>query len=282
MVPDKDTNFVYLSAMLQSNPRFSDVCDRLTTILRDNSISFGFLKETKDIWARDYMPQQTDNTTFIRFRYEPSYLAEQPEIRSDPGLVCKANNIENKSCSINLDGGNVIKWYDKVIISRRIISENMKYEESDLLAELEDKLKAKVILIPDLHSTNDFTGHADGYVRFYNENTVLVNNLEKEYKYWADGFRKVTKNTGMDFIEIPWFEHKEKGFPDSAIGVYINFLEVGNLIILPVFETNDNKDKEVCDLFRNLYPKKKIETININPVAREGGLLNCITWNIKR
>ncbi|HLN20518.1 MAG TPA: agmatine deiminase family protein [Bacteroidales bacterium] len=282
MVPDKDTNFVYLSSILKNDPRYSDVCARLKRILHDNSVDFGFLDQTKDIWARDYMPQQVDTKTFIRFRYEPSYLRYNPELQTDPEVVCKINKIKSRPCGINLDGGNVVKWYDKALISRRVISENHPYDEALLLKELESVLNTRIILVPDLKPSTDFTGHADGYVRFYNGNTVLVNDLEKEYKYWTDGFRNVMKKAGLNYIEIPWFEYNEKGYPDSAVGIYINFLEVGDLIILPVFETRNNKDIEVFDLFQKLYPQKKIRTLNINPVAREGGLLNCMTWNIKK
>jgi agmatine deiminase len=63
--------------------------------------------------------------------------------------------------------------------------------------------------------------------------------------------------------------------------MYINYLEVGNLIILPKFEIEGNRDQEAFDLFKTLFPNRPVEQVNINSIAEEGGLLNCITWNIK-
>jgi agmatine deiminase len=126
------------------------------------------------------------------------------------------------------------------------------------------------------------TGHADGYVRFFNEKTILVNEIkDNEYKYWLTGFQKMVKEHGFDYIEVPWFDHKVKDYPDSAIGLYLNYLEVGNLIILPIFDVKSNMDQKVVDLFKSLFPFKSIEPVKINQVAHEGGLMNCISWNIK-
>jgi len=61
----------------------------------------------------------------------------------------------------------------------------------------------------------------------------------------------------------------------------VNYLEIGNLIVFPVFELEGNKDEEAFDLISSLYPNKFIERINITDIAIEGGLMNCISWNIK-
>jgi len=61
----------------------------------------------------------------------------------------------------------------------------------------------------------------------------------------------------------------------------VNYLEVDNLIVIPIFETEKNKDQEVYDKFRMIFPDRKIETINYNEIGFYGGLLNCTTWTIK-
>ena len=78
---------------------------------------------------------------------------------------------------------------------------------------------------------------------------------------------------------MPFFYgYKDSKHPDHAIGVYVNYLEVGNLIVLPVFEVEGNKDEEAIAVFKQIFPDKIIETINYNDVALEGGVLNCTTW----
>lgn len=280
MIADKDTDFVYLSDLLRTKSGFAETCSRICSILDRRYKKYDFLKGTKDIWARDYMPIQTDNDRFVQFRYEPTYLKEYLELQSDPKSVCELNNLNPIFSKINLDGGNVVKWTDKVLITDRIYSENPEFNDNgQLIKEIETLLESEVIIIPQIKS--DFTGHADGLVKLIDSNTILGNDLDFEYKYWSKAMQNLISDKNFKYINMPIFEYKEKEFPDSAIGCYMNYLEIGDLIVFPIFEVSGNKDKEAIDLMTELYPDKTIEPININPIAREGGLMNCITWNIK-
>lgn len=280
MVAGKGTNTVYFSEKLRSDERFTKTCNALTGILEKHSIKYGFLKATKDIWCRDYMPIQIEMGRFVQFRYEPSYLKDDLELQSDPKEVCKANNINPQFSKINLDGGNVVNWSDRAIITDRVFDENPEYlSKNKLIAEIENLLETEIIVIPQIKS--DMTGHADGMVRFVDHNTLLGNNREQEFKYWKDGINKVLKEKGIDYIDIPFLDHKEKKYPDHAIGCYVNYLEIQDLIVLPIFETEQNKDQEVYDKFREIFPDRKIETINYNEIGLHGGLLNCTTWTIR-
>ena len=58
----------------------------------------------------------------------------------------------------------------------------------------------------------------------------------------------------------------------------MNYLEIGKLVVLPVFEVPGNKDAEALERFRQIFPDRIIETINYNEIGLEGGLLNCTTW----
>lgn len=279
MIIDKETNFVYFSDLIQTNSTYAGAFERLRPILEKHRIDYRFLKNTKDIWCRDYMPIQINTDSFVQFRYEPSYLEKELELQSDPFDVHSINNIKAKFSDINLDGGNVIKWSDKVIITSRIFAENSKLDRFRLLSELEELLEAEVLIIPDIK--DDMTGHADGHLRFIDSNTVLVNQLDKEYRYWRDGFLQMINNSGLNYIEMPWFEHKDKQHDKTAIGSYVNYLETGNLIIFPIFEIAGNLDTKAVEIIQAVFPDRIIETININEIANEGGLLNCISWTVK-
>ena len=87
------------------------------------------------------------------------------------------------------------------------------------------------------------------------------------------------KDYGLKYIDVPFFyNYKDSKHPDHAIGVYVNYLEVDNLIVLPIFETEGNMDATAIATFKQIFPNKIIETINYNDVALEGGVLNCTTW----
>jgi agmatine deiminase len=283
MFENTKTNTVYLSDLLQTDERFEKTCNRLKQILEKRNIQYKFLKSTKDIWCRDYMPIQTEKEKFVQFRYEPSYLVNDLKHQSDPKIVCTANRIKPEFSKINLDGGNVVNWKNRAIISDRVFDENPEYSDrTKLINELENLLNAEIIIIPQINT--DMTGHADGMVRFVDQNTILGNDRNQEYKYWRDGIYKVLKNHNLKYIDIPFFENKEinKKYPDNAIGCYVNYLEVGNLILLPIFEIEGNKDNEVLKLFKSIFPDRIIETINYNEIGFFGGLLNCTTWTINK
>ena len=269
---------VYLSELLKTN--YPETCCRLIKILEMHDVKYAFLKGTKDIWCRDYMPIQTESGKFIQFKYDPSYLKgnrEWEESRSDVKEVCRVNGIDAQFSDINLDGGNVLICDGRAILSNRIFSENSNWDKEKLVSELSKLLECEIIIIPA--ENDDMTGHADGMVRFVNRNTILGNKLADEYKYWREGMEKVIEQYGLRYIDVPFFSPKDPKHPHSAIGIYVNYLEVNNLIVLPVFGRDE--DEQAVDVLRQAFPDRVIETIDYNDVAQEGGLLNCTTWVVR-
>jgi agmatine/peptidylarginine deiminase len=269
---------VYMSELLKTN--YPETCSRLIKILEMHDVKYAFLKGTKDIWCRDYMPIQTESGKFIQFKYDPSYLKgnkEWEESRSDVKEVCRVNGIDAQFSDINLDGGNVLICDGRAILSNRIFSENPNWDKEKLVSELSKLLECEIIIIPA--ENDDMTGHADGMVRFVNRNTILGNKLADEYKYWREGMEKVIEQYGLKYIDVPFFLPKDPKHPHSAIGIYVNYLEVNNLIVLPVFGRDE--DKQAVDVLRQAFPDRVIETIDYNDVAQEGGLLNCTTWVVR-
>ncbi len=280
MIKEMETDFVYFPDLLTSNDKFTGVYKKIAKILDKHNIRHGLLKNTGNIWCRDFMPVQLDIDEFVQFRYEPSYLKGYMEFNTSPQDVCATNNINPVFSQINLDGGNIVNWSDKAIISSRIFKENPEYpDKRKLVSHIEKLLDVQVIVIPDIKS--DFTGHADGMVRFVNNKTILGNDRNTEFAYWKKKMDVVLKEFGFEYIDIPFFEYKDKKFPDSAIGCYVNYLEVGNVIILPIFKVDGNYDVEVYELFKDIFPDRTIEVVNVNDIGVYGGLLNCITWTIK-
>lgn len=270
---------VYLSELLEK--RYPESFNQLTSILKEHNVDYRLLKGTKDIWCRDFMPIQTESGKLVQFRYEPSYLKgdkEWEDTRSDVREVCRLNGFEPVFSNINLDGGNVLLCSGRAIVSDRIFMENPDYTyKEQLVKDLSELLEAEVIIIPA--QNGDMTGHADGMVRFVNHDTLLGNNRSDEYKYWTNGIEKVLKDYNLKYIDVPFFHsYKDSKHPYHAIGVYVNYLAVSNLIVLPIFEVEGNKDAEAIAAFKQIFPDKIIETINYNDVAFEGGVLNCTTW----
>ena len=251
--------------------------NKLISSLKDNNVDFGFLKRAKDIWLRDFMPVKTGDGRYVSFRYEPSYLVNNPEIRTDYKRDMEENvkeklGIEVEYSNINLDGGNVVMSPSKktTIISERVFSENPERERDDLLAELERILAAKVIIIPALKS--DMTGHADGMVRFVDETTVIGNRTPYKNGH-EQKIKKLLKRYGINVIDFPYFD--SKGI--SAVGTYLNFLETDDTIFLPIF--GHEMDGEAISAAKSIF-RKKIVPVRCEDIAKEGGCLNCISWEM--
>lgn len=85
-------------------------------ILDKRSIDYDFLPETNDVWCRDYMPVQVSVSKFIEYRYDPDYLQEKKyrKKKTYPDLVCDRIGLKTFKTDVILDGGNVIKWDNKV------------------------------------------------------------------------------------------------------------------------------------------------------------------------
>ena len=280
MVQGNKTNTVCVSEKLYTDSRFTKTCHDLFAILEAHGVHKRFLKGTNDIWCRDYMPIQKSLDEFVQFRYEPSYLNNDLDIQSDPKKVCAENNIKPVFSKINLDGGNVVNWTDRAMITDRIFDENPNYSsKTQLVSEIEKLLEVEVIIIPQIKT--DITGHADGLIRFVDRNTVIGNNRREEYQYWSKGIQKVLATHGIEYVDLPFLNHKEIKHKGHAIGCYINYLEVNDLIVLPIFETPYNKDVEAYDTLKQIFPNRTIETLNYNSVGIFGGLLNCTTWTIE-
>jgi len=271
---------VYLSALFQE--KYPETYKRLTDILDKHNVGYALLKATRDIWCRDYMPVQTASGKLVQFKYDPSYLKNNEKYeasRSDVCEVCKANGIKPTFSDINLDGGNVLICGNRAIISDRVFSENPDIKEEDLKAELSHLLEAEIIIIPA--QKDDFTGHADGMVRFVNCDTILGNDRAEEFKYWREKMDKVLSTYHLQYIDVPFFYgYKDKAHPEHAIGIYVNYLEVDNLIVVPVFGVPGNKDAEAVAKIKEIFPDKIVETIDYNEIALEGGVLNCTTWTL--
>lgn len=262
---------LYFSSKLKDST-YKPAADNLFAALDFYNIKYKFLLNTKDIWLRDFMPVKVKSGKYISFKYEPSYLNGYEDLKTNfKNDIQRELNIQNvKYSDINLDGGNIIfsPSKKKAIITDRVYLENPNLSKEALKNELEKLLEAQVIIIESLKS--DMTGHADGVVRFLNENTVLVNDSSYKSGY-EQRVKKQLEKIGLNTIAFPYFDSKNI----SAIGTYINYLELESIIFLPIY--NHNFDSVAVEVLSS-NTSKRIVPILLNEIAIHGGALNCISW----
>lgn len=274
MITDNKTNFVYFSALLpQRYPKFFQ---ELEAVLREKRIEYGLLPHTKDIWCRDYMPVQTPKGDFVQFNYDPRYLKPKRywRRRTNAAKTCRAIGIRSLLSDIRLDGGNVVMSRTKAILTDRIFHENTHYLKDKLIKELKRLLKVRqVIIIPEC--LDDLFGHADGMVRFLSEDTVLVNDYSHEPAFQKNLYRSL-KGAKLDLKPIPYNPYCNKG-ELNATGIYINYLQVCRTILCPIYGMKE--DALAHEVFLKYFGANVIP-IRANAIAKKGGVLNCVSWNI--
>ncbi len=272
---------IYFSSLLKQ--QFPKLTIELENELVKHKVSFRYLSNTKDIWCRDFMPIQVSENEFVLFKYYPSYLKGVPEIRTDNKLVCFENGISYKYSSLIIDGGNVVKSFSKAVLTDRIFAENkLSVGNFSLIKKLEKLLQSEIIIIPT--EQGDVVGHADGMVRFLDDKTVLVNDYTKtkSSKSFHNKLYKKLEDSNLNIELIPYFPN-EKWQPKHwfdvppATGVYINYLQIGDVVFLPQF-LNKKEDDIAIERFSKFF--KKVTPINCTELALGGGLLNCCSWNM--
>jgi len=278
MITDKDTNTIYFSEKLKEQfPEIAgDICSTLNLLGADCR----FLPGTKDIWARDYMPVQVNKHKFIQCAFHPDYLQKFEDIKSDPESICTDLKLKTVKSDIVLDGGNVVKSDNCVIMTDKIILENIqKYSKDQLLSKLKDLFEVeKIVLIP--WDRGERYGHADGMVRFIDNETVLLQgyyNTRKEL--FEDEFLKhllgslKENHLKYEFLNIDYPEKINAKF------AYLNYLQTKDFILLPSLGI-EKDDEDLQKEIEKYFPayKGRIRKVTMNGIIAKGGALNCISW----
>ncbi|HTE27222.1 agmatine deiminase family protein [Flavitalea sp.] len=277
MIIDSETNLLYLADSLPV--KYPEFTIGFRKSLVHHNIAFNYLNGTKDIWAVDYMPIQLAANKFVGFKYLPDYLlrsAKERETISDTDQICTTLGIDVVKSEIILDGGNIIRWKNKVIMTDKVIRENPSHKKTDLLNLLTELFEVdQIILIPQ--DPYDEIGHSDGMIRFLDGDTVLLNDYSKETKKFQNAVHKALSEAGLAFEIIPYNPYANK-YDLQATGVYINYLQMEDVLFVPVYGMSE--DDEVVRRLENLFPGLSIVPIESTEIADQGGVLNCICWNI--
>ncbi len=279
MITDNQTNTVYFSNLLpEEHPKeFKELSD----IIDSAGHKVKLLVETYDIYCRDYMPVQVADDDYVQFVFRPKAYFKPEEYTdiTNPVLVELINNLTQPRYSpIILDGGNVIKATDKVIITDRVFKDNSyQFTETEILAHLEKELKCRVIIIPEY--PDEITGHADGLIRFIDDTTVFINETKGDpQKKWLKKFLSVLQDNNLQPVELPCPMEPDQ---PTAEGLYINYLHVGNLVIVPQFNFKKEDARALSKCKEIFGSKYAVVPCDARWIAQGGGVLNCASWTVK-
>ena len=272
MICDYQTNKVYLAEGIKGYPK---VAENLLYALYKEGIETEYLphsKSKKHVWARDYMPIQLEEGRFLKYVYRPDYLKNDKDyIPNYAGMIRKLG-LNCKPTSLVIDGGNVVKWDDAVIMTDKVLKENPGYDEYGLRFRLEELFETDVVFIP--WDRYEMFGHADGMVRFIDRRTVLLNN-------YID-FDRSLRERILRALD-GHFEVKELQYDTPRCSkyswAYLNFLQVAGHIFVPGLGIEE--DYMALEQIKQFYPDHRVLLVpDCLELVRDGGALNCVTWTI--
>lgn len=274
MIHDSEADEVWLSPWLQS--QFPDIFAGLTAILEKEGVACKTIPCTNDLWCRDYMPIQIDNDRFVCYTYRPDYLAKRACNRrfiTDSRAICRQLQLDAKYSDMIIDGGNVVKAGNRIIMTEKVFAENPQYDRSSLIRELEKLFECELLFLP--WDKVEKYGHADGIVKAISDDTILMTNYADFDRDIANDMLKCL--SAAFHVETLRYDCRKK---DSRSWAYINFLTAGHLIVLP--KLNTEYDEQALRQIETYYPDCTIAQLDITRSVAAGGGLNCMTWCRKR
>ena len=279
MITDNQTNTVFFSDLL---PKKCPILNQhIAQVLEANGIPFHYLSETKDIWCRDFMPIQIAEDRFVSYKYTPNYLQDKTGLRlqTNPETVLQASQnrlthvLQNTvKIDLILDGGNVVKCGNTIVMTEKVFAENRDKSINEVDRILKDAFQCDVVYLPWDHQEK--FGHSDGIVHFAGNGKVIITNYGDISPRFYCRFRVALEK---HFEVIPLY-YKTKRI-HARSWAYINFLQVGKLVLLP--QLGLEEDKQALEQIGNALPGSEVVGIPSLEAVRRGGALNCISWNIK-
>lgn len=278
MITDNLTTTVYFSGLL---PEKCPILNQhLAKALDENWIRYAYLSDTKDIWCRDFMPIQIADDRFVFYKYTPGYLQDPKAIRlqTKPEAVFQAqqNNLQSVlqnafTIDLVLDGGNVVKCDDIVVMTEKVFAENKDKTRAEVESILKDAFQSDILFLP--WDRKETFGHSDGIVHYAGNGRILLTNYDDNSLYYYRRFRKALEK---HFEVIPLKYDVRK--PHACSWAYINFLQIGKLIFVP--QLGLKEDEQALKQIGNAMPDCEVIGIPAQEAVRRGGGLNCISWNI--
>ncbi|MBQ5992767.1 MAG: agmatine deiminase family protein [Bacteroidales bacterium] len=279
MITDNLTSRVYFSSIL---PEKCPVLNgHIIEALQKRGIPYAYLSGTKDIWCRDFMPIQIEEGRFVFYKYTPGYLQDKYglQLQTNPMEVFQfeANQLHSihqygHKLDLVLDGGNVVKCGDKIVMTDKVFLENKEKSPEEVQRMLEEAFCCEIVFLP--WDRWEKYGHSDGIIHYLGDNRVLMTNYPDFDKALAHDYLRILENH-FDVTTLKYNVDKT----DKYSWAYINFLQVGHLVLVP--QLGIPEDEQALEQISNAMPDCEVIGIPALEAVRRGGALNCISWIIK-
>lgn len=276
MITDPQSTTVYFSNLLPK--KCPTLYQSLDTILRERQVEYHLLPNTRDIWCRDYMPIQTDEKRFVFYKYNPNYL-QKPHLKrtitdvTQIGAVECLRQVEAVNLDLVVDGGNVVKCGDKIVMTEKVFFENRDKSRDEVRRLLEEAFLCEIVFLP--WDKVETYGHSDGIIHYAGGKRVLMTNYSDSDAEMARKFTRILEKH-FEVIHLKYNVKRKHARSWS----YINYLQVGGLVLVP--QLGIPEDEQALQQIANALPQCEVMGVQALEAVRKGGALNCISWNVRK
>ena len=246
---------------------------RNTTTLVNNELSSIWLRDSAGFNMGTHIVKPIFKPKYYRKYFEEAALIDQ-----NMKIIHSILGIDMVKIPLVWDCGNLVTNGEIGFITDQVLADNKKsHDEAQVKEIIRSNLKIEPVLIPT--HPDDIFGHTDAYLSFLNRSTLAISKYQenankKDLKYLEEVKTIVHKYVSnvIEIRENPTFE--ENNNIESAKGLYVNFLSLGNLIFMPSYENSDDEkyNKDLLSKYGKVYP------IQCDELAAFGGLLHCVSF----
>ena len=208
------------------------------------------------------------NPNYLQDKHKRRYITDAKKVRNIDFL----QQAEMVEMDLVLDGGNVVKCGDTVVMTDKVFVENKDKTPAEVERILREAFQCEIVFLP--WDKKEKCGHSDGIVHYIGNGKILLTNYGDLSPYFYRRFRKALEN---HFEVIP-LKYNAKRF-HARSWAYINYMQVGNLVIVP--QLGYPEDEQALAQISKVLPYCDVVGVPALEAVRKGGALNCISWNIK-
>ena len=283
--------FVRMASSISYNQKLILVCDDVEATKElfcyHDKISFVKL-ETNDTWIRDYGPitiYEDGQRKLIDFQFNAWGRKFEYELDNAITKQLFSNSIKE---DFILEGGSIESDGEGTVLTTTECLLNPNRNPSFSKSQIEEKLKAtlgvkRVLWLNHGELIGDDTdAHIDTLARFVAKDTIAYVTCQKDDEHYEELEKmkkelenfKTIEGTPYKLIPLPLPQAKYKE-EERLPATYANFLIANHVVLLPTYE--DELDKEMLTLFKELFPTREIIPINAMRLIEEGGSVHCST-----
>lgn len=247
-----------------------------------------------DSWARDSGPtyiKNKDKLAMVNWKFN-SWGQKFHSWEADNEIPKRLSSIMGVQCfdiPIVLEGGSIhTNGCGTILTTKECLlnpNRNPDMTQTQIEKVLLDTLGAKKVVWLEygIYGDTDTDGHVDNVACFVNEDTVLIQVCEDKNN---PNYERSKRN-----VEILWKArlniikiHQPPVTIENGVLYplsYINFVYVNDGIVMPVFGGACKwSDEAAVSLMKDIFPHRKIMTVDGMAIIRGGGNVHCITQQI--